>query len=97
MVPNQTDAIQVISPIRVLHDIVSHNLEEGKLLVLEDIQAKGVSKVEHSNEEMNYLPQEADLSPKLLKSSRKGKQQASGVENQCIRVQPKRNKSNIKL
>ncbi|XP_049364489.1 uncharacterized protein LOC125829284 [Solanum verrucosum] len=86
MVPNQTDAIQVISPIRVLHDIVSHNLEEGKLLVLEDIQAKGVSKVEHSNEEMNYLPQEADLSPKLLKSSRKGKQQASGVENQYFDI-----------
>ncbi|KAH0669289.1 hypothetical protein KY285_023448 [Solanum tuberosum] len=97
MVPNQTDVIQVISPIRVLHDIVSHNLEEGKLLVLEDNQAKGVSEVEHSNEEMNYLPQEADLSPKLLKSSRKRKQQASGVENQCIRVQPKRNKSKIKL
>ncbi|KAG5606773.1 hypothetical protein H5410_028265 [Solanum commersonii] len=97
MVPNQTDVIQVISPIRVLHDIMSHNLGEEELLVLEENQATGVSKVEYPNEEMNYLSQEADLSPKLLKSSRKGKQQASGVENQCIRVLSKRNKSKIKF
>jgi len=86
MVPNQTDVIQVISPIRVLHNIVSHNLGEEELLVLEENHATYVSEVEYPNEEMNYLPLEADLSPKLLKSSRKGKQQASGVENQCIRV-----------
>ncbi|KAH0636682.1 hypothetical protein KY289_036597 [Solanum tuberosum] len=52
---------------------VSHNLGEEELLVLEENQAIGVSEVEYPNEEMNYLPLEANLSPKLLKSSRKGK------------------------
>lgn len=80
MLPSQTNVIQDISPIRVFHDIVSHNLEKEELLVLDENRVIGVSEVKYPNEEINYLPREADLCPQLLQGSRKGKQQAIGVD-----------------
>lgn len=53
IIPNQPDVIQVISPNRVLHDIVTYNLGGEELVASEKSQAKGV---ECLNEEMNYLP-----------------------------------------
>ncbi|KAG5570769.1 hypothetical protein H5410_060535 [Solanum commersonii] len=78
------------------HQVVHHTDEVGidkavimvpnQTYVIQENQAKSVSEVEYRNEEMNCLPLEADSSPKLLKSSRKGKKQTSGVENQSTRA-----------
>ncbi|KAG5606665.1 hypothetical protein H5410_028157 [Solanum commersonii] len=91
---DESHMIQIESPNRVLHDIVSHNLEEVKSLEAEENQiAKGVIETEESKEIWDYVPIEANISPKLLKYARKGKKQGNGENTQPTRVQPKRVKS----
>ncbi|KAH0677689.1 hypothetical protein KY285_025490 [Solanum tuberosum] len=91
---DESQMIQIESPNRVLHDIVSHNLEEVKSLEAEENQiAKGVIETEESEEIWDYVPIEANISPKLLKCARKGKKQGNGENTQPTRVQPKRVKS----
>ena len=72
-----------------MHDIVSHNLIEGK--EIDTI----VSMVEANNFEdfQDNIPIEAGVSPRFLKSARKGKKQGNGDTNQPIRVRPMRSKS----
>jgi len=77
---------------------VSHNLEEVKSLEAEENQiAKGVIETEESEEIWDYVPIEANISPKLLKCARKGKKQGNGENTQPTRVQPKRAKSVPKI
>lgn len=91
---DDSQMIQMESTNRVLHNIVSHNLEVVKNLESEENQiAKGVIETEESEEIWDYVPLEADISPKLLKSSIKGKKQGNRENLQPIRVQPKRSKS----
>ncbi|KAH0641484.1 hypothetical protein KY289_032458 [Solanum tuberosum] len=87
--------IQMESPNKVLHNIISHIIEienignnesEGTHI------AKGLMK-DDSTEELWDVQLEADLSPRLLKSSRKGKKQGDGDKNMPVRVQPKRVKT----
>ncbi|KAH0745705.1 hypothetical protein KY285_007362 [Solanum tuberosum] len=91
---DESQMIQIESPNKVLHDIVSHNLEEVKSLEAKENQiAKDVIEIEESEEIWDYVPIEANISPKLLKRARKGKKQGNGENTQPTKVQPKRVKS----
>ncbi|KAH0647079.1 hypothetical protein KY290_033077 [Solanum tuberosum] len=92
---DDSQLIQMESPNKVLHNIISHNIEienignnesEGTQI------AKGLME-DDSTEELWDVQLEADLSPRLLKSARKGKKQGDGDKNMPIRVQHKRVKT----
>ncbi|KAH0650154.1 hypothetical protein KY284_030066 [Solanum tuberosum] len=97
IIHNQVDVIQVVSRHRVLHDIITHNIEQEEVGRIEYNQAVGVPEIDPSEEVQNNLPLEADLSPKLIQFVRKEKKQEIGDVNQPIRKQPKRNKPSITL
>ncbi|KAF3667635.1 hypothetical protein FXO38_08480 [Capsicum annuum] len=83
---------------KVLHDIITHNLKDCKEDVhLEHQQiAKGVKELEVTDELMENYTSDADLSPRILQSVRKGKKKQHIELSQSIRVQPKRSKPNLK-
>ncbi|KAH0652627.1 hypothetical protein KY289_030305 [Solanum tuberosum] len=78
IIHNQADAIQVVSHHRVLHDIITHNIEQEDVGRIEYNQAVGVPEIDPYEEVQNNLPLEADLSPKLIQFVRKGKKQEIG-------------------
>ncbi|KAG5584571.1 hypothetical protein H5410_045005 [Solanum commersonii] len=85
----ETNSINVFSLNRVLLDIVSHRLKEEN-----EIQTEGsMTEVDISEELQDYLLIKEDVSPKLLKSSKREKNQGNGKDNQPIRVHPMISKS----
>lgn len=60
---------------KVLHDIITHKMDEGVTTVKQ--MTKGVSEV-LPEVSFDDIVKEADLSPRLLKSSRRGKKQSHG-------------------
>ncbi|KAH0775984.1 hypothetical protein KY290_007395 [Solanum tuberosum] len=92
---DDSQLIQIESPNKVLHDIISHNIDVGSSGNNESYGtqiAKGLTE-EDSIDELWDVQLEADLSPRLLKCARKGKKQGNGDKNAPIRVQPKRVKT----
>ncbi|KAH0635687.1 hypothetical protein KY289_035602 [Solanum tuberosum] len=85
----ETNSINVFSLNRVLLDIVSHKLKEGN-----EIQTEGsMTEVDISEELQDYLLIEEDVSPRLLKSSKREKKQGNREDNQPIRIHPMISKS----
>lgn len=67
--------VQMISPNKILHDIVSHKAGEVKGILVEDTHiARGVMDTEDINKVWDPVPLKIDVSvsPKLLKSSMRG-------------------------
>ncbi|KAH0724446.1 hypothetical protein KY284_000311 [Solanum tuberosum] len=86
---DENQRVQVESPNRALHNIVSHNI---------DANHSGYSDPDYSNSKRFNgdwweAQLKADISPRFLKSARKGKKQGNGENILPIRVQPKRVKS----
>uniref|UniRef100_A0A0V0H6W2 Putative ovule protein n=1 Tax=Solanum chacoense TaxID=4108 RepID=A0A0V0H6W2_SOLCH len=79
------------SPNKVLHDIVSHNVEEKDMAEIPEQNDEAVE--ENTEDALRHIANEADLSPRVIKASRKGKKQGEGESAQPIRIQPKRTKS----
>lgn len=79
----------------MLHDIITHKLEMVQVEVDSDAVpiTMGLTETEKSEELLNNISAEADLSPRLLKTARKGKKQGNGEHSQPTRVQPKRLKA----
>ncbi|KAH0746168.1 hypothetical protein KY285_007825 [Solanum tuberosum] len=87
---SQMLSLQKTSPNKVLHDIISHNVEEKDM---EEIPEQNDEAVEENTEDaLENIANEADLSPRVIKASRKGKKQGEGESAQPIRIQPKRTK-----
>uniref|UniRef100_M1AZZ6 Uncharacterized protein n=1 Tax=Solanum tuberosum TaxID=4113 RepID=M1AZZ6_SOLTU len=95
---DKSQMIRMKSPNRVLHDIVSHNIGEtpiAEAAYLNQI-AQGITEAEMSDDLLENVSTEADLSPRILKAARKGKKQGNGEHIQSIRVQPKRTRETPK-
>eukprot|EP00474_Spongospora_subterranea_P005012 CRZ05470.1 hypothetical protein [Spongospora subterranea] len=77
-IPEPVQTLMVYSPNMILHNIISHNIgEEGCSIIDQNQIAIGVVETVES-EELWDIPLEADLSPKLLKSAKKGKKDGNG-------------------
>ncbi|KAH0661240.1 hypothetical protein KY284_026171 [Solanum tuberosum] len=88
---DESRMIRMESPNRVLHDIVSHNVGETPIA-----EAQGITEAEMSDDLLENVSTEADLSPRILKAAIKGKKQGNGEHIQSIRVQPKRTRETPK-
>ena len=84
-----------VNPIQVVGSfmILFHNLKGEDTFCTQNNQAVGVPKLDISYDLHDYIAMEADVSPKLLKNSRKGKKQGNADNSQPTRVQLKRTKS----
>lgn len=89
---DENQVVHVESPNRVLHNIVSHNIDvnhSGNSDPDATLIAKGLME-EDNNGDLWEVQLEADILPKILKSARKGKIQGNGEHILPIRVHPKR-------
>lgn len=55
--------------------------------------AKTLKETEVFEDVLNNVSSEADLSPRLMKTARKGKKQGNRENSQPIKIQPKKSKS----
>ncbi|KAH0693468.1 hypothetical protein KY285_020565 [Solanum tuberosum] len=91
----KNQVVKVESPNRVLHNIVSHNIDVNHNCNSDTdstLIAEGLKEVD-SNGDLWEVQLEVDISPRLLKSARKEKKEGNGKNSLPIRVQPKRVKS----
>ncbi|KAG5631177.1 hypothetical protein H5410_002894 [Solanum commersonii] len=80
------------SPNRVLHDIISHNVDENGILEIDGPELSARTNLEEvADDVLAQIAKEVDLSPSLLKVARKDKNQGDGENAQTIRIQPKIN------
>ncbi|KAH0679264.1 hypothetical protein KY284_020349 [Solanum tuberosum] len=78
------------SPNKVLHDIITHDVEENALLEIEGLGVTTkVNKDDDDDDVLAHIDKEADLSPRILKAARREKKQGNGDSAQPIRIQPK--------
>ncbi|WMV37785.1 hypothetical protein MTR67_031170 [Solanum verrucosum] len=81
------------SPNKILHDIINHKVGEhsevGKYGAYQCVIP--IKEAEFSDSLIDQIAKEGDLSPRVMKTTRKGKKQGNEENTQPIRVQPKRN------
>ncbi|KAH0661890.1 hypothetical protein KY284_026821 [Solanum tuberosum] len=80
-------------PNKVLHDIITHNVEENALLEIEGLGVTTKVSKEDDDDVLAHINKKADLSPRILKAARKETKQGNGDSAQPIRIQPKRYKA----
>ncbi|KAG5610698.1 hypothetical protein H5410_021979 [Solanum commersonii] len=77
------------SPNKVLHDIITHNVEENALLEIEGLGVTTKVNKDDDDDVLAHRDKEADLSPTILKEARREKKQGNGDSAKPIRIQPK--------
>ncbi|KAH0682765.1 hypothetical protein KY290_021355 [Solanum tuberosum] len=88
---SQVLALNLDSPNKVLQ--VTHKLGEEETNSLgEANQSIAAKETDDSGTFLDHISRERYLSPRVMKTTRKGKRQDIGESTQPIRVQPKRNK-----
>ncbi|KAK4717874.1 hypothetical protein R3W88_016212 [Solanum pinnatisectum] len=95
---SQRMIVQRESRNKILHDIISHNVEEKVLLEIEaphHHQKTTMVKEEETevtDNTLDVIAKDADLSPRMLNAARRSKKQGDGENIQHIKTQRKRNK-----